>query len=114
MNQQQKLPNAIAVLVLGILSILTCCCWGIIGFILSIVGLVLANKDLALYNANPGLYTNYDNLKIGRILCMVGLGINILYFLLTIVSLIFDLGMMGASSLYDPYGGYDIYDDYYY
>ena len=35
--EKQKLPNATAVLVLGIASILTCCCYGIIGLILGIV-----------------------------------------------------------------------------
>lgn len=29
--EQQKLPNATIILVLGILSIVTCCCYGIVG-----------------------------------------------------------------------------------
>jgi hypothetical protein len=47
---QPPLPNATAVLVLGILSIVVC-------FITGIIALVLANKDMALYNANPGAYS---------------------------------------------------------
>ena len=45
---QQKLPNATAVLVLGILSIVTCCCYGIPGIVAGIIGLVLYKKDNAL------------------------------------------------------------------
>ena len=53
---KQKLPNATAVLVLGILSILTCCCYGVIGLILGIVALVLASRDMKLYFENPESY----------------------------------------------------------
>ena len=37
---QQQLPNATAVLVLGIISIVGCFCYGIIGLILGIIALV--------------------------------------------------------------------------
>ena len=47
----QKLPNATAVLVLGILSIVTCCCYGVVGLILGIIALVLAKKERAAANA---------------------------------------------------------------
>ena len=80
----QKLPNATAVLVLGILSILTCCCYGIIGLILGIIALVLAKKDTAVYNANPQAYSNYSNLNIGRILAIIGIALSVLYLIMTI------------------------------
>ena len=51
--ENQKLPNATAVLILGIFSILTCCCYGIISISLGAIGLVLANKDAKLYAENP-------------------------------------------------------------
>jgi uncharacterized membrane protein len=79
----QKLPNATAVLVLGIISILTCCCYGI-GLILGIIALVLAKKDMALYNLNPNSYINYSNLNIGRILAIIGIVINAIYLLMVI------------------------------
>jgi hypothetical protein len=62
------LPNATAVLVLGILSIVIC------GF-LGIIGLVMGNKDISLYKANPGIYSesSYSSLKAGRICSIVGL-----------------------------------------
>lgn len=71
--EKRNLPNGTAVLVLGILSILTCCCgWGV-GMVLGIVAIVLANKDLKLYSENPELYLNYKNLNTGKILAIIGL-----------------------------------------
>jgi len=99
-KQQQKLPNATTVLILGILSVITCCCYGITSIIFSIIALIMANKDLALYNASPELYSNYDHLKIGRILAFVGLGFGALYMLYMIVVFVFygSLAMMDPSS----------------
>ncbi len=80
---QQPLPNGTTVLVLGILSIVIC-------FITGIIALVMAKKDMALYNANPGMYTpaSYNNLKIGRICAIIGIvlqAIGILVYILMIV-----------------------------
>ena len=66
--EKRNLPNGTAVLVLGILSILTCCCYGFIGLTLGIVALVLAKKDLKLYQESPELYLNYQNLNIDNYL----------------------------------------------
>ncbi|MBF0693595.1 MAG: DUF4190 domain-containing protein [Flavobacterium sp.] len=82
--EKRNLPNATAVLVLGILSIVTCCCYGIIGLILGIVALILAAKDLKLYQENPELFLNYNNLKIGRILAIIGIVLSALYLLVTV------------------------------
>lgn len=82
--EKQKLPNATAVLVLGILSILTCCCWGIIGLILGIVALILAKKDIALYIENPELYDGYSNINTGRVLAIIGIILSTLYLIFTI------------------------------
>lgn len=71
--EKRNLPNATAVLVLGICSIITCCCYGIIGVILGIIALVLAKKDLQLYKESPELYSNYQNLNIGKILSIIGI-----------------------------------------
>ena len=82
--EKQKLPNATAVLILGILSILTCCCWGIIGLILGIVALVLAKKDIQLYNENPEIYSGYSNLNTGRVLAIIGIILSSIYLIFTI------------------------------
>lgn len=86
--EKQKLPNATTVLVLGILSILTCCCWGVIGLILGIVALTLAKKDTVLYEQNPELYSNFSNLKTGRILAIIGIVLSAIYLLYTVYILV--------------------------
>lgn len=85
--EQQKLPNATLILVFGILSIVTCCCYGVIGLIFGIVSLVLANKALALYKANPELYTDASNVKTGRILAIIGI-------VLSVLALIYYIGII--------------------
>ncbi|MFD2891256.1 CCC motif membrane protein [Flavobacterium chuncheonense] len=97
--QNQKLPNATAVLILGIFSILTCCCYGVIGLTLGIIGLVLANKDIKLYQQDPTLYSNYNNLKIGRILAIIGITISTLYLVYVIV-LFSTIGQEGLMDMY--------------
>ncbi|WP_075342889.1 CCC motif membrane protein [Tenacibaculum agarivorans] len=82
--EQRNLPNATAVLILGILSILSCICYGIFGVILGVVALVLFKKDKALYDANPSIYSNYSNLNAGRILAIIGLVLSILYLMIII------------------------------
>lgn len=65
------LPNSTVSLVLGILSIVVCG----IGFVLGIIGIVMANKDLSLYTNNPGVYSesSYNNSKTGRICSIIGI-----------------------------------------
>jgi hypothetical protein len=67
---------------------LTCCCWGVVGLVLGIVALVLAKKDLALYQANPELYSNYSNINTGRILAIIGIVLSSIYLIWTIYSLV--------------------------
>ncbi|HUH25554.1 MAG TPA: CCC motif membrane protein [Flavobacterium sp.] len=67
-----NLPNATAVLILGILAIIGCCFYGS-GVIFGIIALVLAKKDMKLYKQNPNAYANYSTLNIGRILAIIGI-----------------------------------------
>lgn len=82
--EKRNLPNGTAILVLGILSIITCCCYGFIGVTLGIIALVLAKKDLKLYQENPELYLNYKNLNIGKILAIIGVILSSIYLIFTI------------------------------
>ena len=82
--QPEKLPNALAVLILGIVSLPLCCCWGI-GAITGGIGLYLAKKDNALYAENPQGYTNYSLLKTGRILCIIGIVLSVITFITNII-----------------------------
>jgi len=97
---QISLPNSTPVLILGILSILSCCCYGIPGLILGIIGLVLGNKDIKLYNANPNGYTisSYKNSKAGKVCSIIGLIFSALYLLVLVLFLIF----FGWAALQDP------------
>ena len=81
--EKRKLPNATAVLVLGIFSIITCCFYGV-GIIMGIVALVLAAKDMKAYRQEPDLYSNYANLNIGRILSIIGIVISAIFLALTL------------------------------
>src|SRR5882762_6811613 len=85
--QQVALPNATAVLVLGIISIVGCLCSGIVGLICGIIALVLAKKDLQLYSSNPEAYTiaSYNNLKSGKVCAIVGLSLSSLAFLYVLI-----------------------------
>lgn len=82
--EQQKLPNATLILVFGILSIVTCCCYGVIGLILGIVAIVLANKATKVYAENPEAYTGFQNVKTGKILAIIGIVLSVLYLLLMV------------------------------
>lgn len=85
--RQEELPNHTAVLVLGILSIVTCCCYGIFGIVLAGVTLYLASNSNKLYVENPEKYTagSYKNLKTGKLCAIIGLALSVLYFLYSIV-----------------------------
>ncbi|SFG66041.1 CCC motif membrane protein [Pedobacter insulae] len=98
-GMQHALPNATPVLILGILSIVTCCCYGVIGLILGIVALVLSKKDRALYAANITFYTesSFKNLNAGRVCAIIGLVLNIIYLLLMIAF----VAMFGWAALSD-------------
>lgn len=95
--EQQKLPNATLILVFGILSIVTCCCYGIVGLILGIVAIVLAQKATQVYAENPELYTGFQNVKTGKILAIIGIVLSVLY-LLFVIGMV---AMFGFESLQD-------------
>jgi hypothetical protein len=67
-GSQIALPNGNVVLTLGIISILTCCCYGVPGLVCGIVALVLAKSSSDLYVSEPGKYTesSYKNLNVGK------------------------------------------------
>ncbi len=98
-QQQRPLPNATIVLVLGILSIVACCFYGL-GIILGIVAIVLAAKDKKLYNAEMEAYTvsSLKNLNAGRVCAIIGLILSALYLILIIVM----IAVFGISALNNP------------
>lgn len=79
-----QLPNATATLVLGILSIVVC-------FICGIIALVISNKDIAMYKANPELYSaaSYNNIKAGRVCAIIGLALQVIGIIIYIIMIAF-------------------------
>jgi len=68
-------PNSTEVLVLGILTIVFCWCYGIVSVILGVVALVLSGEGEKKYRLNPHIYSlsSYKNLRAGRTCAIVGL-----------------------------------------
>jgi predicted PurR-regulated permease PerM len=96
--EKPKLPNSTAIIVLGILSILTCCCVdGVIGIILGVVAIMLAKKDTKLYNENPELYDGYSNVNLGRTLAILGIVLSAIFLLFAIYLYVF----VGEEALQD-------------
>ncbi|MGB1217783.1 MAG: hypothetical protein ACPG5P_07890, partial [Saprospiraceae bacterium] len=92
----RPMPNAMAVMILGVLSILMVlltCCLSIIGnipgAIMAGVGYYLSMEGKQMVDANPsGQYIDHQNWNVGRILCMVGFGLNVLMVILYIIFVI--------------------------
>lgn len=96
---QNKLPADSLSMVLGIIALVMivggCCCYGIpafVGLILSIIGLISANKSLAEYDTNPEVYSHQSRsnvatariiniiaLIISSIVALIAIGVIILY-----------------------------------
>lgn len=106
-GQQQALPNAAAILVLGILSIvfaLLFFCYlvpAIIGLVLGIIALALSSGTSKKYSEAPHLYSvsSYNNFKAGRICAIIGLTLSALVFIFILIAAIFYASVIG--SLFD-------------
>lgn len=95
--ENNKLPNANIVLILGILSVITCICYGIFGIIFGVIALVLARKDMNLDRSNDIVYTNYQTVNIGRVLAIIGIVLGVLF----IIMLIWVISIVGMDALQD-------------
>lgn len=95
--ENKKLPNASAVLVLGILSICFCAAWGIPGLAMGIIALVLYKKDKAVYDTNPIAYEqSFKNSNAGKICAIVGVSLSAVTFLFILIYFII-LGTLFAG-----------------
>jgi hypothetical protein len=90
-NTGAQLPNATATLVLGILSIVVC-------FICGIIALVISNKDMNMYRANPESYSvaSYNNIKAGRICAIIGIVLQLIGLIAYILFIAFFITMAGS------------------
>jgi hypothetical protein len=73
-EERKELPNSTAVLVLGILSIVFCWCYGIPGIVMGTIALVLSNQSVKYFNTNPDprLWIGYGNMQAGKICAIIG------------------------------------------
>ena len=95
---QNKLPADPSAMIIGIVGIVIglagCCCYGftaIIPLILSVVGLIYANKSLRLYRENPDAYTesSRSNVSMSKILNIISIVFNGLIFFVILIFVIF-------------------------
>ncbi len=92
-----KLPADPTALILGIVSVvivgLGCCCglFAIVSLILSIIGLVVANKSIKLYKQNPENYTSQSrsNTGVAQVICIVGVVISGILMLISLAYWVF-------------------------
>lgn len=76
---RKQLPNAVTVLILGIMSIVAAFCYGFFGVVLGIIALVISKNDMRLHRENPGEYDGYPNLSAGRACAIIGLSLGALF-----------------------------------
>jgi len=89
--QQQEVPNATLILVFGILSIVFCFCYGVLGLVFGILSVVFANKSSRLYKQNPNIYTlgSYKNMQAGKICGIIGLSLSALFIVIVLIYIAF-------------------------
>lgn len=101
---KEELPNSTTVLVLGILSIILCWCYGLFGFILGVIAIALSSNSRKMYAENPDKYdvSSFKNLNAGRICAIIGVCIASLWIILLIlffIGIISFAGLAGLSGL---------------
>ncbi len=96
--EKQTLPNSTLVLVMGILSVVGCCCYGLPGLICGIVAVVVGQKATNLYKEAPENYSGYDNVKAGKIMGIIGIVLSIIF----TIYIIWVISMIGLEALQDP------------
>jgi hypothetical protein len=86
--EKQKTPNITAIMILGITSFIGCCCTaGILGLILSLIGLKLANKDEKFCSENPDVY-DLSSLKTWKIVNIIALVLSVIFIIRLIYRII--------------------------
>ncbi|MBI6119019.1 CCC motif membrane protein [Salegentibacter maritimus] len=101
--ERQQLPNSTLILIFGILSIIGCCCYGVLGIIFGIIALVMAKRATEIYNAQPESYTGYQNVKTGKILSIIGLVLSVIYVIFMIIALIIYGGFEGLQEIQEEF-----------
>lgn len=99
----KNVPNGTAVLVLGILSIVMCWTYGVIGLILGIVAIVLHRKDKAVYLTNPSVYEqSFKNSKAGNVCAIIGLVLSALFVIYIVGMILFFTSIAASTTFANP------------
>tara|TARA_B100001029_G_C15001817_1_gene418555 strand:+ start:861 stop:1160 length:300 start_codon:yes stop_codon:yes gene_type:complete len=96
-NQVQKsVPNAMLIMICGIISIPFCCG---VGTVAGVIALIMSSKANKLISQDPNGYiaSEVKNVKLGRTCSMIGLGLQVLAFLFYIVYFVVIIGIAGSS-----------------
>lgn len=101
--EKKPLPNSTAVLVLGILSLIF---WCLIGLILGIIGLVISKEGKTLYEKNPTAYTGYGSLNAGRVLCIIGIILNGIGYVIAIGWMLVVAGIVTSFGGFSGFHGF--------
>ena len=96
--KERRLPNATAVLVLGIASIALCCCYGLPGILTGIIALTLYRKDEKKFLNEDKNSADIRNLRTGRMLTIIGMSMSSIYFLYVLYAYF----TIGAEALTNP------------
>lgn len=97
----EQLPNATAALVLGIVSIALCWCYGIVGLITGIIAVVIGSKAMKAHALEPGRYTegSFKNAQAGKVCGIIGLALSALMFLYLVFMIV--IYGFGAFAMFD-------------
>lgn len=87
---QKQIPNAISVMVLGIISIVGCGFYGIPGLVCGIIALALHRKVKAIHDSDPAAYArSYRFARAGYICGIVGTCLSATFMLFLILGILF-------------------------
>lgn len=96
--EKQKLPNSTLILILGICSIIGCCCYSIPGLVCGIIAVILATRATDVYKLAPETYSDYGNVKAGKIMGIIGIALSIIFLMI----LIWAVAFIGWDAIQDP------------
>ena len=97
--EQRPLPGASTVLIMGILSLVgTLVCCGPFGAIFSIIALIQAKTANKVYLENPEAYSDYGQVKTGKILAYIGLALSLIMLVLLIIYFGFIVAIITAGN----------------
>ena len=95
--EQKNLPNSTLVLVLGILSIVSCICYGLPGLLCGVVAVIIGQKATNVYKESPESYKGFDNVRAGKVMGIIGIVLSVLF----IIFMIWLISVVGMENMQD-------------